>query len=233
MSKTLQKESLSAAEAQGIAKQTLQTLQSIELFWKNVDRLRERTNTGEPVLPRKRKAPRCFEIGDGDPHQSSTVEDHYRQIYFEALDLVISGIQDRFNQPGYILYQNLEELLVKAANKKDYSAELQHVLSFYGDDFKEEELRTQLEILGSCFSSESGCITLKDALTFLRNLSGGQRTFYEQVCSVARLILVLPATNAASERSFSTLKRIKSYLRNNMGQSRLNHLMTLKTKLKN
>ncbi len=52
----------------------------------------------------------------------------------------------------------------------------------------------------------------------------GQRVFFKQVCSIACLILVMPATNASSERSFSTMK---SYLRSTMGQARLNHLMTL------
>ena len=37
----------------------------------------------------------------------------------------------------------------------------------------------------------------------------------------------MPATNATSERSFSTLRRIKSYLRNIMTQARLNHLVFL------
>ena len=44
---------------------------------------------------------------------------------------------------------------------------------------------------------------------------------------VAQLIIVMPATNAASERSFSVLRRIKSYLRSTMTQQRLNHLMIL------
>ena len=35
----------------------------------------------------------------------------------------------------------------------------------------------------------------------------------------------MPATNAASERSFSALKRLKTYLRPTTGDSRLNHLM--------
>ena len=42
-----------------------------------------------------------------------------------------------------------------------------------------------------------------------------------------KLILVIPATNATSERSFSALKRIKSYLRSTMKQERLNSLMTI------
>ena len=37
----------------------------------------------------------------------------------------------------------------------------------------------------------------------------------------------MPATNAVSKRSFSGLRRIKRYLRTNMKQSKLNHLMTL------
>ena len=35
----------------------------------------------------------------------------------------------------------------------------------------------------------------------------------------------LPATDATSERSFSALRRLKTYLRSTMSQSRLNHLM--------
>ena len=44
---------------------------------------------------------------------------------------------------------------------------------------------------------------------------------------MARLILVMPATNAASERSFSAMRRLKTYLRSTMRQSRLNHIMLL------
>lgn len=41
------------------------------------------------------------------------------------------------------------------------------------------------------------------------------------------LILVNPATNAISERSFSAMKRVKTYLRSTMSQERLNSLMVL------
>ena len=39
----------------------------------------------------------------------------------------------------------------------------------------------------------------------------------------------MPSTNASSEWSFSAMKRLKTYLRSTMGQSRLNHLMVLNT----
>ena len=166
----------------------------------------------------KEKCQNGFE-GQDDGYHSSTVEDHYRILYFEAFDLAVSSIKERFDQPGYILYQNLE----------DYSTELQSILHFYGDDFNENELLTQLQIFTSSFTEQhqGEVITLQDIISFFKSLSKGQRLFYKQLCWVVRLILVLPSTNAASERSFSTMKRLKSYLRSTMGQSRLNHLMIL------
>ena len=87
------------------------------------------------------------------------------------------------------------------------------------------DLNTQLQIFGMKFIGES--CSLKDILAFLCGLSDGQQAFFHQVCRVAQLIIVMPAMNAASKRSFSVLRRIKSYLRSTMTQLRLNHLMIL------
>ena len=62
---------------------------------------------------------------------------------------------------------------------------------------------------------------LQEALAFLQGLSTGQRVFLKQVCFLTSLILVMPATNAGSEWSFS------NYLRSTMDQAMLNHLMLL------
>lgn len=48
-----------------------------------------------------------------------------------------------------------------------------------------------------------------------------------EVCTIMKLILVMPTTNAMSERSFSALKRVKTYLRSTTSQDRLNHYMIL------
>ena len=41
------------------------------------------------------------------------------------------------------------------------------------------------------------------------------------------MFLAIPVTSAVAERSFSTLKRIKTWLRNTMGQEKLNSLSIL------
>ena len=42
-----------------------------------------------------------------------------------------------------------------------------------------------------------------------------------------QLLLVVPATSATSEQSFSSLRLLKTFLRTTMSQSRLKHLMLL------
>ena len=40
-----------------------------------------------------------------------------------------------------------------------------------------------------------------------------------------KLVIVMPATNAVSERSFSATRRLYTHLKTNMGSSRLNNVM--------
>ena len=74
---------------------------------------------------------------------------------------------------------------------------------------------------------EKEIASIHDIRECLQQFSGAERTLLNEAVTVMKLLLVLPATNASSERSFSALRRIKSYLRSTMGQERLNHLMTL------
>ena len=97
-------------------------------------------------------------------------------------------------------------------------------MELYEEDFSKPDLETQLEILKSNFTKP---VSLREIIDYLQSLSVDQLTFFNQVCHIVRLIIVMPATNAVSERSFSTMKRIKSYLRSTIGQVRLNNLMIL------
>ena len=73
-------------------------------------------NVDEPKLPRQRKRAKRYNDGVAPPQFDVAVQDRYRRIYFEALDLIVETIKARFNQPGYKIYRGLEDLLVKAAN---------------------------------------------------------------------------------------------------------------------
>ena len=88
-------------------------------------------------------------------------------------------------------------------------------------------LETQLQIFSSKYVDATSKVSLKEILDYLHTLTEDQRVFFSQVNHLAKLILVMPASNAASKRSFSTTRKIKNYLRNTMGQVRFNNLMIL------
>ena len=218
LSRTLQKTSLSAADAQHIASLTVTTLHKMRMdvafqaFFDLVELLRTSTGVEQPSLPRKRKVPRRIDDGNGGASFSETVEDHYRQ-YFEVLDLAVVSIRDRFDQPGYTVYCKLEELLLKGAAGSDFSEQLRKVSGIY-HEIDASQLEVQLSNLATYFQKSGIAVSLQECLYYLRNLSPAAKTFYSEVCTLACIILVMPASNAVSERSFSVMRRVKSYLRN-------------------
>ena len=117
-------------------------------------------------------------------------------------------------------------MLVKAVRKDNYDEELQYIVDFYKGDFNRDQLSMQLGALSSNISSDLAQ-DLKSILKYLQKLSQPERSLLSEVCALASLILVMPATNAVSERPFSSLQRLKSYLRSTMSQTRLNNLMIL------
>ena len=115
LSRALQAKTITAN--QGLVSMTLQALQSIrkdesfQLFWDYLQSRRSKVDVSSPVLPRRRKMPKQFEVGSSTPEYPTTVQDYFRRTYFEALDLVIESIRRRFDQKGYYMLQKLEMLL--------------------------------------------------------------------------------------------------------------------------
>ena len=121
------------------------------------------------------------------------------------------------------MFQKLEAMLVD----KNLGIEVaQEVIEFYGDDLHQERLRAQLLVLHSS-DTERLLSDLLAIISYLRTLNEIEMEYYSEVIKVAKLILVMPATNALSERSFSALRRIKTWLRTTTNQVRLNNYMTL------
>ena len=77
------------------------------------------------------------------------------------------------------------------------------------------------------FDGDTSEFDVNDLVTFLQSLDSSRRKLLSEISTLGKLLLVMPATNAVSERSFSTLKWVKTYLRSTTGDSRLNHLMML------
>ena len=178
----------------------------------------------KPKLPRKRRVPKRLDDGTAPGDHPPTVEDHYRSIYFQTFDVVINCIESRFDQLGYRSYSRLKSLLLKAASKKNFAEDLNFVCDVK-DNFERNSLKVQLESLA--INIKETTPTLKDVVAYLKKLDKNSWDYFSEVFTLVKLILVVPATNALSERSCSALRRLKTYLQTTMCQDRLNHCMIL------
>ncbi len=140
----------------------------------------------------------------------------YRRIYYEAIDLLITSITTRFDQPGYRAYCCLQNLLLEAVNKKDYSVSMKEVIKKYKNDINEENLKTHLQILASTVPATINSIV--EIITYLRELATADKELIKEVITIAKIMMVIPATNSTRERSFSAMRCIKTYLRSTMSQ---------------
>ena len=237
LSSTLQHKHISAAEGQQIALMTVQAIKPVhtdemfDLFWTKVTRRATSLGIDDPQLPCCRKRTRRYDDGHSQGDFHSAPKAYFRQSYYEAIDLVVGCTENHFDQPGYRIYRTLESLLLKVCKQDDIADDLEAILSFYEDDLDNELLPVQLETFGMYFQQTQGdnvsSISVFDVKSCFLLLSHGQRLLLSQVEKLLQLLFVMPSTNATSERSFSTLRRLKSYLRTMMSQERLNFLMLL------
>ena len=80
---------------------------------------------------------------------------------------------------------------------------------FNESDLNVHALEMQLQIFATNFTTEGKNTSIKDILKYLRNISSVQRILLFEICIIAKVILVMPAKNAFSERSFSALRKVK------------------------
>eukprot|EP00731_Ephydatia_muelleri_P003599 Em0001g3599a len=84
LSKALQQEALTASEGQELGKLAIECLQKMrndikfDHFWEKVEAVRINVDVVEPAVPRKRKVPERFQVGNGEYSFPVTVKEVYR-----------------------------------------------------------------------------------------------------------------------------------------------------------
>ena len=235
LSRTLQDPKLSAVQAQDRANKTVETMISIrnnekyDLFSDLVNKKASNLGAYSPTISRKKRDParlnEYFGYGPAEPSSSSSLKDISRNHYFEALDLAINSIKQRFNQKNYAKYANSQELLLKAAKTVNFDGEFNSVIEFNKSDFDSMVLKTQLVTLGSIIPN--GIRTFDEIVGYLKASNSGVKSLISEVIKLTKRVLVYLATSATSERAFSALRRVKNYLQSTMNRIRVNNIIVL------
>ncbi|XP_046571823.1 zinc finger MYM-type protein 1-like [Haliotis rubra] len=209
----------------------LRSTDTFSEFYKSVvDEAEDKTDP--PRLPRYRKRPKRLDDGS-NTHTFPSVEDYCRQQYFEGLDIVSEQLKRRFSQKGFETAVEIEQLLLSAANGRNFQIS-SHIRELYKDDVDFVRLNTQLSMLHDTVksvSTERGCliteVTNIDTVVSIINSSPVIRHLFKEISTLLKIYLTIPVTTATSERTFSTLRRLKSYVRSTMTQERLNNVLLL------
>jgi len=207
---------------------TLRSDSSFDVLWQDALDRSQRMKADLPTLPKRQvAAPKRFQ--SAQPYTFRTVEEYYRVQYFEVLDRAITCLTNRIACKELRVLSAIETLLHcawrgDALNRDD----LDVVCSNYGDDLDRSRLEAQLQGLEN-LSDLSAPQKVANSVDFIINAiaSTPLKAMIPQVLLMCKLYLVIPATTATPERTFSRLRCLKTYLRSTMTQTRMNALMMM------
>lgn len=190
--------------------------QEVEQMIKNISKLRNDETVSSCLNE-------CKEFLRNRNISENTIS-NFKRVAFEVLDTIIVQLKERFN--------DIERLsFIDLLNKKMYPEYLkkcpkqlyQKLNDTYPSIFNLQKLENELSVIYSCDIKQN-----LDPIKLFNYICNNDLNdvFFETV-KLLKLFFTIPVTSASSERSMSTLKRIKTYLRNSMGNERLSALSTL------
>ena len=187
-----------------------------------------------PTLPRYRRPPSRLDDG-ARPHVYSSPKEYFRRQYYEVLDMV-NGEISRFDQKSLMIPKAIEELLL-GASKTTGTEEISIpdiLINAYSEDINMAKLKLQLCMLPDLLKTYANSQNVPNlSVTSLRTISEVfhvlplSKDMLSEIDILLRIYFTIPITTATAERSFSVLRRIKTYLRSTMSESRLNNVMLL------
>ena len=88
-----------------------------------------------------------------EPYYPNIIKKHFEVIYYKTLDAVHNILKERFEQPGFIIFSNVEQLLLKSINGESYQKEYDNFVSVYANDVKRTALPSELLFFRTMFES--------------------------------------------------------------------------------
>ena len=144
-------------------------------------------------------------------------------MHNEALDQCIQSLGERFQDHSVLqICELLAPERFEGFSQSQPTAQLQALKRHYGALFDEVMLRAELRAV---WNSADMRLEPQQLLRHLKRQ--GLTEAFPQTYRLCLLVLTVKPTTVSEERSFSVLKRVKTYLRSTIGQDRLSHLSKL------
>jgi len=149
-------------------------------------------------------------------------------VFIPFLDAVIQNLNDKFLAHKEILNGFQLILKNKTVNDTEFENLCDKIMNLYQNDIlgNKTEIMAEMKMWRTELANRSNSNETYSAYA-INLLQACNKTFYPNVYNLLKIFCTIPVSNASPERSFSTLKFLKSYLRNSTGEQRLNGLTHL------
>ncbi len=145
-------------------------------------------------------------------HPQNLNTEQMRGSYYEAIDAILTGLNERFEQEDLSLLKSIEQILLSAMKKR--GVPLSGVTSSFID---KENLKTQIDnlptILGLYNVEQKKKITEVTRISTIAQIFNAIPSAKKQCSEVHKLIMLyytVPLASASCERAFSCMRRLKS-----------------------
>lgn len=147
----------------------------------------------------------------------------YRALFYEIIDHILMEMDMRFQDCDKLEFVCLADTTKFVQYSSAFPADaVRNLLVFYGKIFtKSQRLRNELALIYA--GEDYRNISLQELLIKLQ----GHKDIFTEAYKLFCLILTIPSTSVSVERSFSCLKRLKTFTRNTISQERLSSLATI------
>ncbi len=139
-------------------------------------------------------------------------------------------MKDRFCQPGLDEYCSMERILNDLKNGKGISWNDSLEALFSSQKITFEDLKKETELFRHLMETKfpkKQQFSSEDVIEIFNTLTAETKSTLQNFILYLKTLLVVPATSASVERSFSTMKRVQIYLRSTMSEKHLNHCCIL------
>lgn len=238
LSEYLQSSKLVITQALAICKATIKSLKEIrnneyfEELWKDASEIAETVLVTVPdiasitLAPCKRKITQnrkfrdsiVFETTGNRSTESKTLGEELRSAVYEIIDNFISEMEKRLLK-NVDLYKGLLAADPGSPNFLNEKDILEFSKKYYRLKIDQDALSGQIKIAKNLFKGQK-LEKIDECLKYLASLASGFPDLYKYF----QIVLTTPVANTTGERSFSTLNRLKTYLRTTMSEERLSNL---------
>ena len=213
--------------------ESLRTNESFQIIWELTEKNRDRVKTlieteeidvdfREAKLPRQKPSTRRLGTVEASCENTVFTVENYNKVnnYIPALDRIISEFKSRFAENDSVVLCALANILT---NENPDDEAFKEVAKFYTMD--EDTIKSEHKMFNH----------MKKTLTDTKSVSGMLKQIADkqmmimipELFKLIKIFAVIPATSCSAERSFSSLRRLKTYLRNTMSQDRLTNLAVM------